>query len=128
MSDLDNIDINVMPGAPSFKERKKTGGKTSVEAAVEYLDAMEAQKTLFDMDALERAALRRAMGFDFKVDFAPSKIFVSAIGHKKLRTHAKISAKDFDKDGNLINKRVNARLVDACLRLKEKYDAKVQPA
>lgn len=120
--ELDGIDIQRAPGAPTG--RVKTGGRTSVEAATEYLDAMDEQAKLLDMDALERAALRRAMGFDFQVSFAPSKIFISAVGFKKLRVHIKLQPGDLDDEGNVIPDKVNKRLADACIRLKAKYDAK----
>lgn len=124
---LTDIELNYAPGVDPNKRVKK-GGKTSVEAAVEYLEAVDEMKHVFKMDDLERAALRNAMGFDFEISFAPSKIFVSAHGFKKLRTHVKLVKGDVDDDGNILPGKVEARLADACVRLKAKYDERMATA
>jgi hypothetical protein len=121
LNPLNDIELNYAPGVDPNK-RVKTGGKTSVEAAVEYLETMDEMKSVFDMDGLERAALRRAMGFDFDITFAPSKIFVSARDHKKLRVHVKLTDGDVDANGDIIPGKVESRLADACVRLKAKFD------
>lgn len=75
-----------------------------------------------DMEALQRAHLRRMMGFDFRMKFRPNKIHVSTTQDPYLSTHCKLQEGDTDKYGNIVNPDVIPRLVAACVRLKAKYD------
>lgn len=117
---------------------QKQKGLTSVEAAALLLseghttDPEEAQiiaegKEL-NMDELMRAGLRRSMGFDFKIKVRARKILVMADDGSHLRTNAKIKDGELDSYGNIVSKELIQRLVDACVELKEKWDAKQEKA
>lgn len=103
---------------------KKKIGLTSEEAAALYLsdgattDPELAQQydkgELFDMDAMQRAALRRQMGFDFDVKYSDRKFFVRSKQSPFVTTQA-------DYSGTIDQNAITA-LVDACLRLKDRYE------
>lgn len=124
------MDEETIAGALAGKK-----GMTSVEAAALILsggatkDAEEAQilasADAFDMDGLQRSHLRRMMGFDFRIKIRPDqhKILVSSKDGPKVRTHAKIKDGEIDQYGNIINEDLIDRLVDACARLKAKWEA-----
>lgn len=76
----------------------------------------------FDMDGLQRAHLRRMMGFDFKVKVSGRKLLVSSKEGPKVRTHAKILPGELNQHGSIISEDLIGRLVEACLRLKVKWD------
>jgi hypothetical protein len=76
----------------------------------------------FDMDAMTRAALRRKMGFDFKVKVRGSKVMVSSKDGPKVRTSCRIKPGEVDDNGNIVSEELIGRLVDACLRLKTKWE------
>lgn len=108
-------------------------GLTSVEAAALWLSdgktkdpeqaALIDQGQEFDMDGLTRAALRRAMGFDFKVKQAPNYFHVYSDDDLHVSARAKILPHEVDVYGNIINADATDRLAEACLRLKTKWDA-----
>lgn len=113
---------------------KKKLGLTSVEAAAliqsegrtkdpdEAAAYMQGQD--LNIDALQRAGLRRAMGFDFELKVHPRKVMVFAKDDRKIRANAKIKSGDVDEYGNITNPELIERLVQACLTLKTKWDAK----
>lgn len=113
--------------------RKKTG-LTSVEAAALIQSegrtkdpekaAAYANGQELNMDALQRAGLRRQMGFDFEIKVHPRKVMVLAKDDRKIRANAKIKPGDVDEYGNIVNPDLIERLVEACLVLKQKWDAK----
>lgn len=108
------------------------GGLTSTEAAALFLSegrTMNQQEAealasgqAFDMDDMQRAHLRRMMGFNFKVKITGRKLLVIAKEGPRVRTHAKIMPGDLDKFGNVASQELIDRLVEACLRLKVKWD------
>lgn len=109
-------------------------GLSSVEGAALFLSGGETtdpneavmmanDHQTFDMDALTRAALRREMGFDFKVKVRGSKVMVSAKDGPQVRTSCRIKPGEVDEHGNIISEELISRLVDACLRLKTKWEA-----
>lgn len=113
-------------------------GMTSVEAAALILsqgktkdpalaEALSTGQDL-DMEALQRAHLRRMMGFDFRIKVQPNKIHVSSKQEPYVTTWCRLNEGDafLAHDGpKLTNEKVVDRLVDACARLKVKYDAEV---
>jgi hypothetical protein len=101
-------------------QNQKTG-KTSVQAAEEYLDAMYEASQILDVDKLTRANLRRRMGFDFKIKYAPNKIHVYSEEGPRLSTHCKLFPGDIV-DGEIMTETCINRLVDACLRLRIKWN------
>lgn len=119
-----------------MSDKKKTG-LTSEEAAALFLsdgrtkDVQMATildqnaKNELDMDGLQRAHLRRMMGFDFRVKLAPNKIHVSSTDPPYLSTHMKLKegdAVETIQGFGLTNEAAIDRLVDACARLKDKWD------
>lgn len=107
-------------------------GLTSVEAAALYVSGgrttdpelathLSSGDTL-NMDAMQRAHLRRMMGFDFKVRLSGRKLLVSSKEGPKVRTHAKVQPGDVDAYGNIISEELIGRLVEACIRLKVKWE------
>lgn len=107
-------------------------GLTSQEAAALLLSEgrtsnvqeaeMLASAQEFDMDAIMRSGLRRQMGFDFQIKTSPRKLYVLAKDGPKVHTHAKVKEGEMDEYGNIISEDLIARLVDACVRLKVKWD------
>jgi hypothetical protein len=106
---------------------KKKIGITSEQAAALYLsdgmtdDVELAQQydsgELFDMDGLQRAALRRQMGFDFDVKYTERKFYVRS-------KEAPFVTAQADYNG-VIDEQAIIALVDACILLKQRYqDAK----
>lgn len=93
------------------------GRTTNVQEAEAF-----ASGQAFDIDAMQRAHLRRMMGFDFKVKISGQKLLVIAKEGPKVRTHAKIMPGDLDKYGNIVSEDLIGRLVEACVRLKVKWD------
>lgn len=80
-----------------------------------------------DMDGLQRSHLRRMMGFDFGIQIHPNVILVTATDGSLLRTRCKLLKDDTlsTKQGlKLTNEAAIDRLVDACERLKVKWEAK----
>lgn len=97
-----------------------SGGKTKdPELANVYAEGKE-----FEMDGLTRAALRRAMGFDFKVKQAPNYFHLYSIGDIQVSTRSKIYTQEVDTYGNIIDEDAINRLVKATVKLKRKWDAK----
>jgi hypothetical protein len=104
--------------------RKKIG-LTSVEAAALWLsdgattDPELAQTydsaDLFDMDKLQQAAIRRQLGFDFRVKYTHRKFYIQSTEYPFVATQA-------DYDGNLDEAAIES-LVKGCLRLKDKWEA-----
>jgi hypothetical protein len=115
-------------------DKPKTG-LTSVEAAALYLSngrtkdptlagiIDENRQNELDMDGLQRAHLRRMMGFDFEIQIMSRAILVTAKGKGKLlRTRAKMYPGDIEA-GQITNEAAVDRLVEACVRLKQKHAA-----
>jgi hypothetical protein len=120
-----------------MSDEPKKQGLTSVEAAALYLSNGQTKdptlaavidenaKNELNMDALQRAHLRRMMGFDFRIKFAPNKIHVSSKQEPYVTTWCKVLEGDVLKTpegGMLTNDEAINRLVDACARLKTKWD------
>lgn len=99
-----------------------SGGKTRDPALAVVLD--ENAKDEFNMDAMQRAHLRRMMGFDFRMKMAPNKIHVSSKEEPYVTTHCKIREGEMNGQ-HIVKESLIDRLVDACLRLKIKHDAEV---
>lgn len=110
-------------------------GLTSIEAAALILsDGKTTDPTMaasisdgndLDMDALQRSHLRRMMGFDFRMKVAPNKIHVSSKQEPYVTTYCKLKEGDVLETFNgfgLTNEDVIDRLVDACSRLKAKWE------
>lgn len=95
----------------------KKVGKTSVEAAQEFLDTQWNEQNTLNLDALQRAHLRRMMGFDFEVKVRPNKYHISSRQEPYVTTWCKFTG--------VVDEAFVDRLVDACLRLKIKYEAQV---
>jgi hypothetical protein len=100
-----------------------SNGMTKDVAKAKLIDANKA--TELNMDALQRAHLRRMMGFDFQVKFAPNKIHISTQQEPYLSTHCKLKDGDITEDGYITNMPTVDRLVDACGRLKVKHDTEM---
>jgi hypothetical protein len=107
-------------------------GLTSVEAAAllqsggRTKDPNESQLYLnpeFDMDGLTRAALRRAMGFDFKIKQAPNFFHIYSDDAVHVSARSKILPDEQNEYGHIIGSKAIDRLVAACLKLKAKHDA-----
>lgn len=107
-------------------------GLTSVEAAALLLsggkttDAKEAEMhaaaaAMPDLDDLVKSGLRRRMGFDFQIKTTHRKIHVYSKEGPHVSTHCKVKAGEMDEYGNIISEDLINRMVDACLRLKEKW-------
>lgn len=77
------------------------------------------------MDDYRKAKLRDMMGFDFRIKVKINKVHVSSKQDPYVTTHCKIKEGELDKYGNIISEPLIDRLVDACLRLKLKYEAEV---
>lgn len=75
-----------------------------------------------DMDAMQKAHLRRMMGFDFKIRIEGKRLLVTSKEGPELRTRAQIKQGEIDELGNITSEDLIDRLVDACLRLKTKWD------
>jgi hypothetical protein len=99
-----------------------SGGRTK---DVEEAEIIAAGQTL-QLDALQRAHLRRAMGFDFKLKVAPNKIHLYSETGPHVSAHCKLREGDLDTYGNIINQEVIENIVSACLVLKQRWDAAVQ--
>lgn len=119
---------------------KSKKGLSSVEAAALWLSdgqttdpSMAAiidknRQNELNMDGLQRAHLRRMMGFDFRIKFAPNKIHVSSKTEPYVTTWCRLQAGDVQDtpDGAMLtNEAAVDRLVDACARLKQKHDKAV---
>ena len=100
-----------------------SGGKTK-DPTLADVYANEAKDT-FNMDAMQRAHLRRMMGFDFKVRFTTHKVFVTSKTGPIVRTRATLEDGEVDEYGNVIKESAIEKLVDACVRLKQKWDEEV---
>lgn len=111
---------------------------TSIEAAALYLSQGkttdpvlataidESRNEDMGLDAFQKSHLRRMMGFDFRMKMAPNKIHVSSKEEPYVSTHCKIKEGETDKHGNIIKEELIDRLVEACLRLKTKYEAELE--
>lgn len=118
-----------------MKKTKKTG-LTSEEAAALFLSdgkTTDVNKAAaydrgheFDMDLLMRSGLRRAMGFDFKVKLGGSKIYFYSETGPRVSARCKVQDGEMDKYGNVISQDLVDRMVEACMVLKQKWDAKVE--
>jgi|SRR6185437_5485127 len=114
-------------------EQPKKKGMTSLEAAALVLSnghttdlnkaAVMSKGVDLNMDNLQRAHLRRMMGFDFQIKQTATKIHVYSKEGPHVSTSAKIWQGELDEYGNIINEELIDRLVDACLRLKKKWIA-----
>lgn len=101
---------------------------TSIEAAALYLSngatkdiekaAHYDQGEDLNLDALQRAHMRRMMGFDFQLKIQKKKLVVYSTEGPFVRTWCGYN-------GTMDEKAVD-KLVDACLRLKTKHEAKVK--
>lgn len=98
---------------------------TSVQAAALFLsggqtddpqeaEALTAGGALFNMDAMQRAHLRRMMGFDFEIRIAPNKLHVYSREAPLCSTWCRYEG--------IVDEKTVDGLVDACLRLKIKWD------
>lgn len=98
----------------------------SIEAAALYLSdgatkdpnkaALMAQGDNFNMDALQRSHLQRMMGFEFELKLRPNKLHVSSKVEPYVSTWCRIVGDDLADEAQI------DKLVDACLRLKIKYE------
>jgi hypothetical protein len=117
-------------------QKRKKLGLTSVDAAALLLSegrtkdpneaAQIAEGKELNLDGLHRAGLRRSMGFDFELQIMPNVILVTAKERPFARTRAKIYEGETDKYGNIIAQELINRLVDACVRLKDKRDELIE--
>jgi len=85
----------------------------SLEFARQFYENEANQAKEFDMDALQRAALRRSMGFDFKLTIKDNRMIVTDEEYGLKSTcfyHGKLEESDIK------------RLVKACMRLKKMHD------
>jgi uncharacterized protein YggE len=108
-------------------------GLTSEEAAALFLsggvtkDVQEAEMIasghMFNLDAMQRAHLRRMMGFDFEIKPRYNKVYVRSLEGPHVSTWCTIKTDEKDNYGNIIKESAIDRLVDACLRLKQKWEA-----
>jgi hypothetical protein len=99
-----------------------SGGKTKdLDKAV----ILQNEGNEFNMDGMQRAHLRRLMGFDFKVRVTKHKIYVTSKEGPEVRTRAALEEGELDDYGNIIKESAIDKLVDACARLKEKWDEEV---
>lgn len=100
-----------------------SGGKTKDPGMASYI----AEGREFDEDKLIQSHLRRMMGFDFRIKVNPNKIHISSKQEPYVTTHMKLKEGDLNPLLELTNEEAVDRLVDACLRLKNKYeDAKAK--
>jgi hypothetical protein len=99
-----------------------SGGRTKDVEEAEII----AQGQTLEIDALQRAHLRRAMGFDFKLKLAPNKIHLYSETGPHVSSHTKLKEGDLDEYGNIVNPQVIDNIVNACLVLKQRWDAAVQ--
>jgi hypothetical protein len=119
------MDDELKPIEDNIEKAASRPGITSVQAAALYLsggltDDPELATTmdrgeLLNLDALQRADLRRKMGFDFEIRVQRNFIHVHSKEGPKVSTRARIQ------HGEINEESVNA-LVNACLRLKEKWE------
>jgi len=72
----------------------------------------------FDMDALQRAHLRRMMGFDFSLNERYKKVII-------MSNQSPLVSEEFDFSGVWDEESVEL-LVEHCLKLKEKYEAELE--
>lgn len=110
---------------------KKKMGMTSTEFAALMLSgghtdnlnkaAAYAKGVDLNMDALQRSHLRRMMGFDFEIQQMPNIILVTSKQKPFARTRCDILEGETDSYGNVISEALIDRLVDACMRLKNKW-------
>lgn len=99
-----------------------SGGKTTDPNKAELM----ASGQELDLDDLQKAHLRRMMGFDFRIKLNPNKIHVSSKEEPFVTTWCKVNPGETDKYGHIIQEDLIDRMVDACLRLKYKYEAAKQ--
>jgi len=119
---------------PGDKAPKKKLGVDSVEASALMLsegytkDPEEAlaydQEFNDQMDKEMRAKLRDAMGFDFKIKMQGNRMTITSKDKPRVRVHTFINPGDKDDYDNIVSEALIQRMVDACLRLKAKWDAK----
>lgn len=116
-----------------MKSGKKPIGMTSDQAAALFLSdgatdnvhkaqLMSSGNTL-EIDALQRAHLRRMMGFDFKMKITPARILLLSEDGPRVSARTRLDEGDLDSYNNIINPAVIERIVAACIKLKEKWDA-----
>ena len=102
----------------------------SIEAAALYLsegattDPIEAEKIAngqtLDMDALQKSHLTRMMGFPFEMKLRPNKIHFSSKVEPYTTTWCRVIGTDLSDEAQV------DKIVDACLRLKLKYEKEVK--
>lgn len=114
-------------------DQPKKKSMTSLEAAALILSeghtsdlneaATYAKGVSLEMDGLQRAHLRRLMGFDFEMQQLPNIILVTSKEKPYVRTRCDILEGETDDRGNIIDDALINRLVDTCMRLKVKWAA-----
>lgn len=90
---------------------------SSTEAAQLYLQDQQNKAATFNMDALERAALRRALGFDFEVTIHHNRFICrdTSTGYKTTAFY------------DHMDEKAVKRLVRALMRLKKIHDQGLEP-
>lgn len=86
----------------------------SVEAAQAYLDSEWDKQNTLNLDALQRAHLRRMMGVNFRIKVTPNKYHITTTEDPYVTTWCKFTG--------VVDEAFIDRLVNACLRLKIKYE------
>lgn len=105
----DNKDMTSLEAAALILSN---GTTTDIEQAAYYDEGTE-----LNLDALQRAHLRRMMGFDFQLKIRDKKLIVYSTEGPFVRTWCGY--------GVTMGEKTVEKLVDACLRLKLKYEAKL---
>ena len=110
-------------------------GVTSTEAAALILSdgrtdnpveaGILASGQTLELEELERAALRRMMGFDFVIKIRDPRIMVISKEGPHLIKKCVIKPGEIDEYGNIISESLIKRLTQACVRLKLAWDAEV---
>jgi hypothetical protein len=94
-------------------------GRTSDVAEAELLTSAPS----LELDGLQRAHLRRMMGFNFAVKVHGSRILVISKEGPHIITRCNIKSGEMDDYGNITSEKLIERLVNACVRLKIQWDA-----
>ena len=97
-----------------------SGGQTTDLPLANIYDS--ASNATFNLDELSRAHLRRMMGFDFQVKIETDRLVISSTQPPYVTTRTKVLPGELDTDGSIISEALISRLVEACMRLKRKYD------
>lgn len=114
-------------------DQPKKKGMTSLEAAALIISqghtddinkaATYAQGVSLEIDGLQRAHLRRMMGFDFEIQQLPNVLLITSKEKPFARTRCDVWEGETDEYGNIIDEALINRLVDSCLRLKKHWIA-----